>query len=67
MALEMRSLGFWVLPFHIVAIVAYYLLFYYTMKHTKMTGGRFTLWYVVLLMIPILSAFDLFFDIRSVV
>ena len=65
MSLELGALGLWVLPFHVVAIVAYYLLFYLTMKRTSMAGARFTLWYVVLVLIPILSVFDLLFDFRS--
>jgi len=65
MALELRAFGIWVIPLHVVAILAYYLLFYLTMKRTKMTAGRFKLWCLVLILIPILSSFDLAFDVRS--
>ena len=67
MALELRALGLWVLPIHVIAIAAYYALFYLTMKYTNMTNGRFTLWRVVLVLIPVLSAVDLGFDFGSVI
>jgi hypothetical protein len=66
MALELKALGLWVVPFHVAAILAYYVLFYFTMKHTVMTGRRYRIWGAVLILIPILSAFDLGFDLRSV-
>jgi len=65
MGLELRAFGIWVVPVHIVLILAYYLLFYLTMKRTTMTSGRFKLWMVVLILIPILSSFDLAFDVKS--
>jgi len=67
MALELKTLGVWVVPFHVVSILAYYVLFYFTMRHTTMTAGRFKLWYTVLVLIPLLSSFDLAFDLRSVI
>ncbi len=65
MKLELKALGVWVLPFHVVSILAYYALFYFTMKHTAMTSSRFNLWCAVLVLIPILSSFDLVFDLKS--
>jgi hypothetical protein len=65
MALELRILGIWVLPVHVTLIIAYYFLFYLTMKHSLMTGKRFKLWVVVLSLIPALSFFDLAFDLKS--
>jgi hypothetical protein len=65
MAIELRVLGAWVLPFHIVSILVYYILFYFTMKHTRITGGSFKLWCLVLILIPVLSSFDLAFDLKS--
>jgi len=65
MGLELRALGTWVLPLHVIAILAYYVLFYFTMKYTLMTNGRYKLWCIVLILIPILSSFDLAFDVRS--
>ncbi len=58
MALELKAFGIWVIPVHIVLILAYYLLFYLTMKRTVMNDGRFKLWMAVLVLIPILSSFD---------
>lgn len=65
MALELKTLGIWVVPIHVISILAYYLLFYLTMKHTPMTESRLKLWCAVLLFIPILSTFDLAFDLNS--
>ena len=66
MTVELKVLGLWVLPFHMIMILAYYALFYFTMKQTTMTEGRFKLWTLVLVLIPILSSFDLAFDLKSV-
>ncbi len=65
MTVELRAFGIWVIPLHVIAIIAYYALFYFTMKHTVMTKGRYRLWCLVLILIPILSSFDLAFDARS--
>ena len=65
MIIELKAFGLWVLPVHIVLILSYYLLFYLTMKRTQMTSGRFKLWTAVLVLIPILSSFDLAFDLKS--
>lgn len=66
MGIELKVLGIWVLPFHMAMILAYYVLFYFTMKQTTMTERRFKLWLVVLALIPVLSSFDLAFDLKSV-
>ena len=65
MALELKAFGLWVVPVHVVLILSYYLLFYLTMKRTQMTNGRYRLWIAVLVLIPILSSFDLAFDLKS--
>jgi len=65
MVLELRIFGLWVLPLHALSILAYYTLFYLTIKRTSMTETRIKLWSIVLLLIPILSAFDLAFDLNS--
>jgi hypothetical protein len=67
MILELRVLGLWVVPLHIISILAYYVLFYLTIRRTVMTDGRFKLWCAVLVLIPVLSSFDLIFDLKSAV
>ncbi len=67
MLIEARVLGVWVIPAHIVSIIAYYVLFYFTIKHYSITRGRLALWVSVLLLIPALSAYDLGFDVWSII
>lgn len=67
MSFELKAFGLWVLPFHVIMIFAYYVLFYLTMKNTSMTEKRFKIWCLVLFLIPVLSSFDLAFDLKSVI
>lgn len=67
MIIEARVLGSWLIPAHMISVIAYYMLFYVTMNHYAMTKPRFVLWITVLVIIPILSACDLAFDIFSII
>ena len=66
MMVEARVLGVWLIPAHMVSILAYYVLFYFTIKHFVLTKTKFRLWVLVLLVIPALCAYDLAFDTWSI-